>query len=87
MIEFGTNENWRYQSDWVEFTVKNETQTIRCKVSREAIEDHYGDCDTDEERLNKAKEHFDEITDEIGHIILAGRFEDDGTILLRSKDW
>ena len=88
MIDFGTNETWAYHSntECVVFTVRDEGQPITCKVSMEAIEDHYGNCD-EQEILDKAKEHFDEITEQIGDKIGRKRFEEDGSILLKSGDW
>jgi len=88
MIEYGTNENWAYHSniECVVFNVISDGQSIICQVSNEAIEDHYGDC-TEQEILDKAKEHFDEITDQIGFKISVNRFEEDGSVLLRSQDW
>jgi hypothetical protein len=35
----------------------------------EAITDHFGFCDNDDEVLQRAKGNFDEITDKIGHKI------------------
>ena len=88
MIDFGTNENWAYHSniECVVFTVIDDDQPITCKVSMEAITDHFGNCD-EQEILDKAKEHFDEITDQIGFKIARLQFEEDGSILLRSGDW
>lgn len=88
MIEYGTNENWAYHSniECVVFTVSDDGKKITCKVSMEAITDHFGNCD-EQGVLDKAKEHFDEITDQIGDKIGKKRFEDDGSILLRSGDW
>lgn len=89
MIEYGTNENWAYHSniDCVEFTVRDDGQPITCKISMEAITDHFGNCKDEAEVLDKAKEHFDEITDQIGDKIGRKRFEEDGSILLRTGDW
>lgn len=53
----------------------------------EAIEDHYDNCETEDAILDKAKEHFDDITDIIGDKVGKKLFEEDGSILLRSGDW
>ena len=89
MINYGTNGNWAYHPniECVVFTVRDDDKPITCKVSMEAIEDHYGNCKDEAEVLDKAKEHFDEITDQIGDKISSNRFEEDGSVLLRSQDW
>jgi len=89
MIEYGTNENWAYHSniECVVFTVIDDDQPVTCKVSMEAIEDHYGNCNDVGGILDKAKINFDEITDQIGFKIARLQFEEDGSILLRSGDW
>lgn len=88
MIDYGTNENWAYHSniECVVFTVRDDDHPITCKVSMEAITDHFGNCD-EQEILDKAKEHYDEITDQIGFKIARLQFEEDGSVLLRSGDW
>ena len=89
MIHYGTNENWAYNSrtETVVFTVEEDGQRYPCAVSREAIEDHYGNCANDDEILGKAKEHFEDIIDEIGDKCGKRLFEEDGSILLRTTDW
>lgn len=88
MFDFGTNEEWSYHSntECVVFTVINNEEKINCRISMEAIVDHYGDCEEDE-ILDKAKEHFDEITDIVGHKITANKYEKDGSILIRTNDF
>ena len=60
---------------------------VKCRVSQECIEDNMGDPRTPEACLDAAKAHFDAITDKVGFLIAAGRFEEDGSIVLRSADW
>jgi Protein of unknown function (DUF1488) len=89
MIDFGTSENWVYNSsrDTVTFHVYQDGSPITCRVSMEAITDHFGFCDSDDEVLQKAKENFDEITDQIGYKIARGQFEEGAEVVLRSQDW
>ena len=89
VIAYGTNENWRWISrpEVVEFTVDDEDRTIVCRVSRECIEDNFGNPSGPEECLDAAKVRFDPITDLAGALIRAGRFEPDGSILIRTLDW
>lgn len=56
-------------------------------MSREAIDDHYGDSEDDHEALEKSKVQFDEITDLVGDKIGRRLYEEDGTILLRTDNW
>jgi len=44
-------------------------------------------CANDDEILDKAKEHFEDIIDEIGDKCGKRLFEEDGSILLRTTDW
>ena len=88
MFEFGTNEDlaWDGTRDVVQFTIIRDGQQIICRVSKECITDHFGDPSTDGACFNAAKERFDPITDLAAHLITIGRFEPDGTILIRSSD-
>ena len=88
-FEFGTNENWKWLPGLgvVEFTVEADGNSILCRVSKECIADHCGDPAAIGDFLGAAKRHFDEITDKVAHFITIGRFESDGSILLKSADW
>ena len=89
VIAYGTNDNWRWNGsrEVVEFTVLDEAHPILCRVSRECIEDNFGNPSGPEECLDATKVNFDPITDLIGHLIRGGRFEPDGSILIRTLDW
>ena len=91
MLSFGTNEDWLWDGsrDVFQFnvTIHETGQQIICRVTEECITDHCGNPTTDEACLDAAKEHFNQVTDLVGHLIAIGRFEPDGTILVRSSDW
>lgn len=89
MIEYGTNETWRWDGEFeeVRFHVSADGNPILCRLSREFIEDHCGNPSTPKACLDAAKERFDEITDIIGHWVANSRFEKDGSVLLRTGDW
>lgn len=46
-----------------------------------------GNPSSPQECLDAAKANFDAITDLAGRFISTGRYEPDGTILIRSGDW
>ncbi len=89
VVAYGTSENWFWTGgrEVVEFTVHDEGRPITCRVSRECIEDNFGNPGDSGACLDEAKARFDAITDLIGHFIAMGRFEADGSILVRSQDW
>ncbi len=91
MINFGTNETWAWHPDTEEarFTalVDDGNREIQCRVTRECIADHCGNPSGPEACFTAAKKAFDPITDQVMHYIGVGRFEPDGSILLRTDDW
>ncbi len=89
MIEFGTNETWRWdvRTQEVRFQVLQDGKPIRCRVTRECVADHCGNPNGEDACFTAAKEHFDAITDQFYHYIGFGRFESDGSVLLRTADW
>ena len=88
-LNYGRADYWRWNSyrQTVEFTVYRDDKPIRCKISRECIEDNLDNPQTHEALLEAAKAHFDQITDIAGMLITSERFEDDKSILIRSSDW
>lgn len=60
---------------------------VLCRIARQAIDDRFGDSESDADRLAAAQEHFDQITDRWGILIQRGRFEADGSVLIDSADW
>ena len=89
MIEFYSAENmyWDLTHEETRLRVLKDGNSILCRISRETIEEHYDSPQSAEACLDAAKRHFEEITDEFGHLIAAGRFEEDSSVLLRSSDW
>ena len=89
MIEFCSAENmyWDFTHEETRLRVLKDGNSILCRTSREAIEDHYDSPPSAEACLDAAKQYFEEITDEFGRLIAVGRFEEDGSVLLRSSDW
>ena len=88
-IDCGSAENWRSNFDrmTVDFKVLDDGKPITCRVTRECINDNFGDPQTDDDRLDAAKARFDQITDIAMMLIRAGRFEEDGSIIIRGRDW
>ncbi len=84
MIDFGNARNMRLVSE-VQFTVSVARREFICRVSQNAIEDHYGSA-TGEGYLEAAREHFDDIAGRAGRKILLRQFEPDGSVLLRTED-
>ncbi len=89
VIAYGTSKNWWWNGvrEVVEFRVHDEGWPIVCRVSQKCIEDNFGNPKGPEACLDAAKERFDPITDLAGFLIRAGRFEPDGSILIRTLDW
>lgn len=88
MIEFGNADSiwWEGSTDTACLFVKTQGRKVLCKVSAEAIDDHFGNATNDSARLDAAILHFDQITDVIGWKIVHNSFETDGSILVRSAD-
>ncbi len=89
MLDYGTADGMQWLSDpgIVQFIVHDDGQPIFCRVSRKCLEDNCGRPATAAALLDAAKQNFAHITDRVGRLIRLGRFEPDGTILLRSSDW
>ena len=89
MIDFGHagDMRWVGEANGVQFSVKVGKRDILCRVSQEAISNHFGDGPrTVEECLDAAKESFDSITGRVGRKILLRQFESDGSVLLGTED-
>ena len=89
MPHYGTNESWMWHgpTQEVRFQVFHDSKPILCRVTRECIADHCGNPAGEDACFMAAKEHFDAITDQVGFYIAHGRFEADGSVLLRTVDW
>ncbi len=88
-INYGSNENWLWDlgAEEVRFVVYDDGKKVLCRVSRECLENHCGDPQDENACLTAAKKNFNRITDQIGFYVKFGRFEPDGSVLLRSGDW
>jgi hypothetical protein len=88
-LTFDGPESWRWdrQSQEVRLNAWLGSGLILCRVSRKAIEGRCGNSPSPSTCLRAAKEHFDEITARLDDLISRGRFEKDGSVLLRSTDW
>lgn len=65
---------------------------IDCLVTADCINDHCGNPGAlagypGGNYLDAAMEHFDAISDRIRFLAARGRFEPDGSIVLRTSDW
>ena len=92
MIEYGSVTDWRWNGPLrvIQFTVFHNNETIVCRVSKECITENCGNPQTPEACLDAAKQHSEHITDKVGLLVSAGRFEQSEaqkTVLLRSSDW
>lgn len=88
MIKFGVNTDMILIGGDVQLNILVDNEPVICKFSQEAIMDKYhlsGDT-LDNEVLRIAQEHFDELTDSIHDKILIGDREEDGSLLIRTRD-
>jgi Protein of unknown function (DUF1488) len=89
-VEYDSVDSWRYDIDSqeVRFDAFIGEKNILCRVSRECIEDTLANPDAEAGLiLSTAKHEFDKITDRIEVLISSGKFEIDGSVLLRAADW
>lgn len=89
MINWGNPAYMRWNSEYMEvrWNIDDNGRDILCRVSQEAIEDNCDTPRTEDACLDAAREHFDHIVDRIELKMAHGSYEDDGSILLRSRDW
>lgn len=84
-IEFNADE-WfdpqRRQVVW--FSAIVDDKCIDCGISLEALADHFGAFSDDP--LPAFRSHRERIRDAAAKLIAERRFEDDGTIVIRSAD-
>ncbi len=88
-IKFRDNTGWVWiiGADVAQFRVEVGGSPVTCRVSRECLEDHCGDPKSPGEFLDAAKKNTEAITDVVQLLIQSGRYEPDGSILVRSTDW
>ena len=78
---------WDYKNQEVRFCAWRNSSLVICRVAREAIEDRYGNSPTPDACLEAARNHVNEIVGRFGDLLAHGRFENDGSVLLRTTDW
>jgi hypothetical protein len=84
---FPDSWQWDYRHQEVRFYAWRNSGLVMCRISREAIEDRYGNPQSPSACVQAAKKHFNDIADRFSDLLAQGRFEDDGSVLLRSTDW
>ena len=85
MIEFSADEWYdHHRRKVVWFSAIIDEKSIDCAVSIEALADHFGAFYDDP--LPAFRSHRQQIRDLAAKLITERRFEDDGTILIRSRD-
>lgn len=90
MIAYGKSDDMWWDGSFMECRFRvylDDRNSILCRISREAISDHFGNPETEQACFDVAKENFDEITDKVGEMLALERFESDGSILLRTSDF
>jgi hypothetical protein len=84
-IEFATDEWYDHQRRKVVwFGAIVDEKTIECGISIEALADHFGAYQDDP--LPAFRSHRERIRNAAAKLITERRFEDDGTIIIRSAD-
>jgi hypothetical protein len=68
----------------VVFWAHDGNRRVRCGISREALEDHFGGDNRD--LVEVFQEHRKEIEERVRHKYLAGDSERDGSVLIRTSE-
>ena len=76
---------WSPERDEAIFTIELDGHPIQCRVTLEAIEEYAGGA-TVYDGLTAAHEYLPKIEEDVGFLVTAGRFESNGTVLLRASD-
>ena len=84
-IEFGADEWYdHHRRKVVWFGAIVDDKTITCGISIDALADHFGAHYDDP--LPAFRSHREQVQETAAKLITERRFEDDGTILIRSAD-
>ena len=78
---------WDYRHQEVRFCAWQNSGLVMCRISRKAIEDRYGGPPTPTACVTVARQHINDISDRFGDLLTRGRYENDGSVLLRPNDW
>lgn len=84
-IEFPDLEIWDEINGIVSFPADEEDRRISCAISREALQDNFGGDTISPLHAFRGNRHT--IQNKAKQLILMGRFEPDGSILIRSSDF
>lgn len=89
MIEFQEIEHWRFHPDsfQVRFRAWDGDREILCKVERRGLDINCGKPSGDRGRLEAARKNAQKIKLMAERRIKTGKFEEDGSILIRHEDW
>ncbi len=84
-----TPEKWQWDSGHqeVRFCAWQNGILVMCRISREAIEDRCPHPPTPGACVEAAREHVTDVVARLSDLLAQGRFENDGSLLLRSSDW
>ncbi len=78
--------NWNLERDEAVFTIGlDDGRPVDCRVTLEALEEYAGGAKI-EDGLSAAQEYLIKFEEDVGFLVAAGRFESDGTVLLRAAD-
>ena len=78
---------WDYRHQEVRFCAWQKTNLVMCRIARKAIEDRYGGSSTPKTCVKVARQNSKDISDRFGALLTRGRYENDGSLLLRPTDW
>jgi uncharacterized protein DUF1488/Fic/DOC family protein len=76
---------YNFERGIVVFWAQDENRRVRCAISREALDDHFGADDRD--KVEVLQEHRHEIEEVVRRKYLAGDTERDGSVLIRTTDF
>lgn len=68
----------------VRFAGNDDGKQVKCAISREALEDHFGL--TSQDVVKVSSKHLERIQHEVRRKYLSGSFEQDGSVLVSSDD-
>jgi hypothetical protein len=83
-VVFVKKEAWNGERDCVSFAAELDGTTINCMISLEALQDNFGGSQM--QPLDCFRENRKAIEAKAEALLYRKRFEDDGSILIRSQD-
>lgn len=90
-LNHGSADEMFFRNESVNLYMEKAGVRILCRISKEAISDHYqeeyGPHPNDKQCLELAQKYFDELSDLVAQKIYKNHFEKDGSITLRSNEW